>query len=161
MQTQAKEADTEDRDQEMDEELAGVLTAISVVSKRLARKLAMLARQDKQKTEEAPMKLVFICSPYRGDTEANTVRARRYCYFAHTQGVAPVAPHLHNPQFLDENLPDERQAGIKIGLEYLRRADELWCFGDRLTEGMETELQEARQLKLPIQYFSDRCEEMK
>ena len=60
MQTQAKEPGTEDRDQEMDEELAGVLTAISVVSKRLARKLTMLARQDKQKTEEAPMQLVFI-----------------------------------------------------------------------------------------------------
>ncbi|MHC1762461.1 MAG: hypothetical protein AB9917_23665 [Negativicutes bacterium] len=49
MQTQAKEADTEDR--ETDEELADVLTAISVVAKRLARKLTMLARQDKQKTE--------------------------------------------------------------------------------------------------------------
>ena len=159
MQTQAKEADTEDRDHEMDEEMADVLMAISVVSKRLARKLTMLARQGKQK-EEAPMKLVFICSPYRGDVEANTARTKRYCYFAHTQGVAPVAPHLHNPQFLDENFPDERQAGIAIGIEYLRRADELWCFGDRLTEGMVLELQAAQQLKIPIRYFTDRCEEV-
>ena len=106
------------------------------------------------------MKLVFICSPYRGEVETNTSRARRYCYFAHTQGAAPIAPHLHNPHFLDENLPYERQAGIEIGLEYLRRADELWCFGDRLTEGMEHELQAAQQMKLPIRYFSERCEEM-
>jgi hypothetical protein len=35
----------------MDEELADVLTAISVVSKRLARKLTTLSRQDKAKTE--------------------------------------------------------------------------------------------------------------
>jgi hypothetical protein len=35
----------------MDEELADVLTAISVVSKRLARKLTMLSRQDRKKTE--------------------------------------------------------------------------------------------------------------
>ena len=106
------------------------------------------------------MKLVFICSPFRGDVETNTARARRYCYFAHTQRVAPAAPHLHNPQFLDENLPDERQAGIEIGLEYLRRADELWCFGDRLTEGMEIELQAAQHLKILVRYFTDRCEEM-
>jgi len=51
METQANQIDTECRDREMDEELADVLTAISVVSKRLARKLAMLSRQDEQKTE--------------------------------------------------------------------------------------------------------------
>lgn len=34
-----------------DEELADVLTAISVISKRLARKLAKLARQEEQKVE--------------------------------------------------------------------------------------------------------------
>ncbi len=51
MQTQAKPTDTEYRDREMDEELADVLTAISVVSKRLARKLNTLSRQDKQETE--------------------------------------------------------------------------------------------------------------
>lgn len=49
MQIQAK--DTEYSDCESDEELADVLTAISVVSKRLARKLTTLSRQDKQKTE--------------------------------------------------------------------------------------------------------------
>jgi len=50
METQAKQTDTEYRDREIDEELADVLTAISVVSKRLARKLTMLSRQE-QKAE--------------------------------------------------------------------------------------------------------------
>ena len=47
MQTQAKQPDTKNRDTEMDEELADVLTAISVVAKRLARKLTILSRQEK------------------------------------------------------------------------------------------------------------------
>ena len=34
------------RDTEMDEELAGILTAISIMSKRLARKLLALQKQD-------------------------------------------------------------------------------------------------------------------
>jgi hypothetical protein len=51
METQAKQTDTEIRDREMDEELADVLTAISVVSKRLARKLTVFSRQDRKKTE--------------------------------------------------------------------------------------------------------------
>lgn len=50
MQTQAQ-TDTETRDREMDEELADVLTAISVVSKRLARKLTMLSQQENEKSE--------------------------------------------------------------------------------------------------------------
>lgn len=51
METQAKQLNTECRDREMDEELADVLTAISVVSKRLARKLTMLSRQDREKAK--------------------------------------------------------------------------------------------------------------
>lgn len=51
METQAKQTDTEIRDREMDEELADVLTAISVVSKRLARKLTALSRRDEQTAE--------------------------------------------------------------------------------------------------------------
>ena len=56
MQTQAKETSTEYRDREMNEELADVLTAISVVSKRLAQKLTMLAEEEKQKTEDGRRK---------------------------------------------------------------------------------------------------------
>lgn len=51
MRKRAKQPDTENHNREMDEELADVLTAISVVSKRLARKLAALSQQDKQKTK--------------------------------------------------------------------------------------------------------------
>ena len=51
MQTKANEKDTDLRDAELDEELAGILTAISVVSKRLAKKLLALQRQD-ETTEE-------------------------------------------------------------------------------------------------------------
>lgn len=46
MHIKSKQLGPEHRDREMDEELADVLTAISVVSKRLARKLKMLPRQD-------------------------------------------------------------------------------------------------------------------
>ena len=72
------------------------------------------------------MKLVFICSPYRGDVESNISKVKRYCYFAVTQSVAPYAPHLHNTQFLDDDVVEERKAGIDLGIEILSRVDELW-----------------------------------
>jgi len=109
---------------------------------------------------EEGRKLVFVCSPYRDDVEFNTVKAKRYCYFAYHKKAVPYAPHLHNPQFLDEEDPEERFAGIKLGLEMMKRVDELWCFGNRLTEGMETEIRMAQQLKIPIRYFTDKCEEV-
>jgi len=51
MQTEATEKNTEMRDAELDEELAGILTAISVVSKRLAKKLLALQRQKESARE--------------------------------------------------------------------------------------------------------------
>lgn len=52
MQNQANQTDTQRRDPEMDEELADVLTAISVVSKRLAKKLTTLSQQENEKGGE-------------------------------------------------------------------------------------------------------------
>ncbi|WP_425058005.1 hypothetical protein SCACP_26010 [Sporomusa carbonis] len=51
MQNQVPKGSTDYRDNERNEEIADVLTAISVVAKRLAQKLTMLARQENQKTE--------------------------------------------------------------------------------------------------------------
>lgn len=46
MQNQSNHNDTQPSDPETDMELAGVLSAISVVSKRLARKLMLLSVQE-------------------------------------------------------------------------------------------------------------------
>jgi len=51
MQTKANERDADIRDTELDKELAGILTAISVVSKRLAKKLLALQRQNESTGE--------------------------------------------------------------------------------------------------------------
>jgi hypothetical protein len=48
MQTQTNQNDTQTRDYDLDEELVGILTAISVVSKRLARKLMVFPKQEEE-----------------------------------------------------------------------------------------------------------------
>ena len=45
MQTKENNPDTEPQDSELNAELAGILTAISIVSRRLARKLTVLSEQ--------------------------------------------------------------------------------------------------------------------
>lgn len=45
---------------------------------------------------------VYICSPYRGDTETNIRKAQQYCKQAIKENHIPIAPHLYFPQILDD-----------------------------------------------------------
>lgn len=67
----------------------------------------------------AERKKVFICSPFRGDMEGNARRAAGYCRATCESGFLPVAPHLLFPQFLNEGIEAERQAGLAMGMELL------------------------------------------
>ena len=69
------------------------------------------------------MQQVFICSPYRGDIEHNVKVARDDGHIAAKTGYVPVVPHLLYPQFLDDNIPDERILGIQLGAELLKASD--------------------------------------
>ena len=101
----------------------------------------------KQRRPDRP--LIFVCSPYRGDTETNTQNARRYCRLVMEQGGIPFAPHLLFTQFLDEENVAERRQGLRMGMEMLKLCGELWAFGEP-TEGMRLEITQARRLGIPV-----------
>ena len=69
------------------------------------------------------MPVVYICSPYRGDTEGNTKKARRYSRYAVNQGYIPIAPHLLLPQFVSEET--ERDLALFMGMVLLSKCKEL------------------------------------
>lgn len=99
--------------------------------------------------------LIYICSPYSGNTEANTLRAREYCRAAMEEGFLPVAPHLYFPQFLDDTLPEERETGLRICERLLCRCREVWVFGGRISAGMKREMACAEANGIPVRYFND------
>ncbi len=98
------------------------------------------------------MKKVYIASPYAGDVDHNVAMAREYCRFAVKQGVIPFAPHLLFTQFLDDAKPEERVLGCQMGKEFLSTCDELWVFGDRISQGMAAEIAEAERLGIRTEY---------
>lgn len=108
---------------------------------------------------EAPKK-IFVCSPYRPTTkdpkcqqnqlEANIKRAKTACRILSTLGFLPLAPHLYFTQFLKDEEKQERETGMKLGLHWLEEADELWVFGDTVSEGMTAEIEKAHELKKPV-----------
>ena len=94
-------------------------------------------------------KLVYICSPCRGDIEKNIEKAQRYCREAVElwDDVIPIAPHVYFTQFLDDTKPEERAAGMDMGLSLLAMCDELWVYGiENPSEGMRNEIEYAAEL---------------
>lgn len=79
--------------------------------------------------------LVFICSPFSGDTERNTRRAQGYCRFAVSKNCIPIAPHLLFPQFMEEDDPEQRRLGIFFGLVLQKKCKEVWVFGQAAPAG--------------------------
>lgn len=101
------------------------------------------------------MQKVFICSPYRGDIEHNIEVARYAGHIAAKTGYVPVIPHLIYPQFLDDNIPDERILGIQLGAELLKASDMMWLIGSKITKGMKYELEIAKKMRIPIRCYDE------
>lgn len=104
-------------------------------------------------------KLVYIASPYAGDVEGNVAFAKAACRYAAAKGYTPVAVHLMYPQFLDDRVPKEREAGLKMGRRVLAVCEEIWLCGERMSAGMKAEEAEAQRLGIPIRKVpsSDIC----
>lgn len=101
--------------------------------------------------------LVYVCSPYSGDVEMNVQRARKYSRFAVDQGAIPLTPHLILPQFMSEQT--ERDLAMFMNMVYLGRCEELWVFGEKITDGMAAEIAKAKKRNMKIRYFTEAMEE--
>lgn len=101
--------------------------------------------------------LVYICSPYAGDIEKNTYRARAFSRFAVEKKYIPIAPHLLCPQYLNEET--ERWLGLKMGIVFMGKCEEIWVFGDVISEGMASEIDKAKRMRKKIRYFTDDLQE--
>lgn len=114
-----------------------------------------------EKFSKPYLPLVYIASPFSGDTERNLEKARSYCGFAISRGCIPLAPHLHYPQFMDDKDKAQRELGLRFALILLGKCDELWAFGDIVSDGMAREIAKAKKRGMPIRYFTAECEEVK
>ena len=84
----------------------------------------------------------------------NVVTALTGCAFAVAHGKLPMAPHAYFTRFLDDDDPEERAKGIRLGNDWLMDCEELWVMGETISPGMKDEIQLASQLGLPIKYFT-------
>ncbi|WMJ24291.1 DUF3991 domain-containing protein [Paludicola sp. MB14-C6] len=99
-------------------------------------------------------KTVYVCSPLAGEIEANIRKAREFSKYVAKQGATPIAPHI--TELFNDQIPEEREMGLALGIDYLRKSDELWVFGDRVSQGMANEIKIAQdELHIPIFHVNE------
>ena len=109
-------------------------------------------------------KMIYVCSPYKttdfSTREENIEKAKTYASFVAGHGHAPFVAHLAICSFLDDDKPLERRLGMEIDKVILDRCDELWIFGEYISEGMAHEIAHAARKGLPIRRFTEQCVEV-
>lgn len=95
-------------------------------------------------------KMIYICSPVKGDAENNIAKAREYCKEVLNIGHIPIAPQVAFSGMLNDDIPQEREKALSIGLEFVKQCNELWIFGDRISKGMEGEIKLAKEIGVPV-----------
>lgn len=101
------------------------------------------------------MRLVILESPYSGDVEENLRYARACMKDCLSRAEAPFASHLlyTQPGVYDDDIPDERSAGICAGFAWHSVADALVVYTDRgISPGMKCGIEWAQDTGLVIEF---------
>lgn len=101
------------------------------------------------------MRKVYVCAPLGGNVESNLKKVRTYTEYALRCGTAPVVPHFY-AECLDDNNPKDREVGLAAGMSLLWLCDEVWVFGDTVTDGMRAELQFCKNLNIRIRKITEK-----
>lgn len=98
--------------------------------------------------------LVYICSPLSAPTEEgirqNMEKAAHYARLVSGAfGCRAIAPHSFLPEYLDDSIPEEREAALAFGLSVLRLCKAVIVCGSRISSGMQGEIRMAGELHIP------------
>ena len=102
------------------------------------------------------MRVVYMAHPVSSPTPegvvANLARAKRwYRWIITTFHVAVLADWVLTCEVLDDAKPSDRRLGMSLNVPLIRRCDEIWLVGGRLSNGMLGEREEAVKNGLVVQ----------
>lgn len=103
------------------------------------------------------MSKTYVCSPLSAPTRAeilaNAAKASTYMLWAEKEfGGRAIAPHAYLPYLLDDSVPEERALALEFGSKLLAMCSRLVVYGDRISKGMKAEIQQAKELGIPVLY---------
>lgn len=102
------------------------------------------------------MSIVYICHPYSDDPCGNREKVARICEkiidSECCSEAVPIPVHLYMYQYIDEN--SHRDLVMELCLETLLACNEIWVVGNKISDGMRSELRYAAMSKIPMRFFS-------
>jgi hypothetical protein len=108
------------------------------------------------------MKIAYICHPIAGDVHGNIEKILNIIKDINLtrDNVVPFAPYIPDILALDDNIPEQRDRGIKNDIALLRCGfvDELWVYGPRISGGMQAEIDLAYELGISIRVMDPKTE---
>lgn len=95
-------------------------------------------------------KTVFVAHPISGDVEGNLRKVAAICRVIHNPGLIPIFPSFARRQYLDDE--GARVLAEEVNREYFRRGmvDEIWFYGNRMSDGMKREAVAAHFFGIPL-----------
>lgn len=117
---------------------------------------------------------VYVASPLSGATTeeiAHNMRRAKYLesvvslyFYDRGYSVKAIAPHAYLPEFLDDNVPEERAVSINFGMEMLKTCDAIAVFCShkepKITNGMAQEILSSVKAGKIIFCFSEKEKEI-
>lgn len=98
-------------------------------------------------------KIVYIAHPIGGDVE-NNLQALKWIYQQLTieNEVIPFIPYIATVESLSDHVASERAAGFDHNRAIFRSGiiDEVWLYGERISDGMQIEIEWAKWLNIPV-----------
>jgi len=96
---------------------------------------------------------VIIETPFKGHRGRNVSYARKCMEDSLMRGESPFMSHLLYPQVLDDNIPQERELGIRAGFKWHSVADKMVVYTDLgISHGMQQGIANAQKLGLDVEY---------
>lgn len=100
------------------------------------------------------MKVVYIAHPISGDVPGNLERIRQIVRQINLEdpNTVPFVPYWLDCHALDDTVQEERLRGIRNDHEYFHRKvmNEVWLYGDRISDGMKAEIELAKRCGIPV-----------
>lgn len=100
------------------------------------------------------MKIVYLAHPISGDTEANLKKIEFiYNFISRTfPDTIPFVPYYATVKSLNDHDPSQREIGMSHNTEMFKRKmfDELWICSNRISTGMQDEIDLANELGIPV-----------
>lgn len=99
------------------------------------------------------MKLVVIESPYAGNRARNIIYVKACARDCFARGESPLASHYSLTQVLEDDIPEERELGIRAGLAWAAVAHATVVYTDLgISAGMLRGIEHANSLGRPVEF---------